>query len=450
MAKEVGLGSLSNHFLQRSRREGADFNLLVIGPAGCGKSTLLSNLYNQEILPSDRRRYTRIPKGIEFIEHESTIKEAGVDLRLKVTEVLGYAELSFGEGRTQKEKIQKIVKNVEEKHRKFFESENYAQRSNAKQTDQINDRLYHAAIVFIQPQRNLAISANDIALLQALQSRVNIIPVIAKADTFVGEELMRIKSNLKKSFNDSKILLFPNITDVSDDDWVIKEAVDVRSHCPFLTIAAQPDKSANGARFRQYPWGIVSIDTPVTRNKIATASSHSLSLNVTARLMEQAECCGNDLLPMQKMLIRSHFEFLKRHTIEKLYENYRTEIVCHVQMAPEAPMRLNKSHDILMEVVAVSAIPAATINGPIEQREEKDDDDEEEELFQATPLEPIREEDEPTSITASFVKCISSSFDNLNKKKKFKKSALNLLKKNSAEKMDEIHDDLVSPRPNIQ
>lgn len=447
MAKEVGLGSLSNHFLQRSRREGADFNLLVIGPAGCGKSTLLSNLYNQEILPSDRRRYARFSNTIEFVEHESIVKEVGVDLRLKVTEILGYAELSFGGAVDQKEKIKKIVKNVEEKHRKFFDSENYAQRSNTKQTDQLKDKLYHAAIVFIQPQRNLAISANDIALLQALQSRVNIIPVIAKADTFVGEELMRVKLNLKKAFNDSKILLFPNITDVSDDDWVIKEAVDVRSHCPFLTIAAQPDKSANGARFRQYPWGIVSIDTPVPRNRLtAAASSYSLSINATSRLMEQAECCGNDLLPMQKMLIRSHFEFLKRHTVEKLYENYRTEIVCHVQMAPEAPMRLNKSHDNLKETIAVAAIPDVIVNAAIEQ----EDDDEEKELFQATPLEPIREEDEPSSIAANFIKSFSTSFDNLSNKKKIKKSAIKLLKNNSAEKMDESHDELVSPRPSIQ
>ena len=437
------MGSLSNHFLQRSRREGADFNLLVIGPAGCGKSTLLSNLYNQEILPSDRRRYARIPNTIEFIEHESTVKEAGVELRLKVTEVLGYGELSFGGDHAQKEKIHKIVKKVEEKHRQFFDSENYAQRSNAaKQTDELKDKLYHAAIVFIQPQRNLAISANDIALLQALQSRVNIIPVIAKADTFVGEELMRVKLNLKRTFNDSKILLFPNITDVSDDDWVIKEAVDVRSHCPFLTIAAKPEKSANGARFRQYPWGIVSIDTPVTRNRIATAASnHSLSINAAARVMEQAECCGNDLLPMQKMLIRSHFEFLKRHTIEKLYENYRTEIVCHVQMAPEAPMRLNKSHDSLKDAIAAAAI---TINGPVELEEDED------EYFPATPLTPIREEEEPSSITFNFVKSLSASFDNLNNKKKLKKSASKLLKKNSIEKMDEGHEDLVSPRPSIQ
>lgn len=444
MVKEVGFGSLSNHFLQRSRREGADFNLLVVGPAGCGKSTLLSNLYNQEILPADRRRNARIPDSIEFIDHESVIEEAGMTLRLKVTEVLGYGELSFGGAQAQVKKIQKIVKNVEEKHRLFFDGENYAKRpqKNANESKGVKDQLYHAAVIFIQPQRNLNISANDIALLQALQSRVNLIPVIAKADTFIGEELCQIKANLKKAFNNSKILLFPNITDVSDDDWVIKEAVDVRSHCPFLTIASGSENN-NSVRARQYPWGSVSIDAPLSRTKATNASAQSLSLagSSAARLFDAVECCGNDLFPMQKMLIRSHFEFLKRHTLEKLYENFRTEIVCHVPVAPEAPMRLNKSRETLKEpaAAAVESAEKAEVSAiaPVE-------DNGEEELFQATILDPIREEDEQISVNL-----------NSNDKKggkKVKKSSSKTLSssKMSAEKLNESHDDLVSPLPSIQ
>lgn len=443
MAKEVGIGSYSNHFLQRSRREGADFNLLVIGPAGCGKSTLLSNVYNQEILPADRRRYTRVPNGVEFIEHEAEVSEAGVALRLKVTEVLGYGELSFGFGsaQSQREKIQKIVKNVEDKHRKFFDSENYAKRSINSPKAPTKDQLYHAAVVFIQPQRNLNVSPIDIALLQALQARVNVIPVIAKADSYIGEELCRIKANLKRAFSESKILLFPNITDVSDDDWVIKEAVEVRSHCPFLTIAAQPE---NGVRLRQYPWGLISIDAPFPRSNRPNSanSSHSLTLTASAsRILEQTECCGNDLHPMQKMLIRSHLEFLKRHTVEKLYETYRTEMVCNVQLAPEAPMRLNKSR-----------APESNIQ-QTQKMQESEPENVDDEVFQSTQLDPIREEDEP--VTTKFD--LSASFDNLTgakaskkNKNKNKTSTASINMKVSAEKLDEAHDELVSPLPSIQ
>ena len=146
MTKEVGFGSLSNHFLQRSRREGADFNLLVIGAAGAGKSTLLANLYNQEILAADRRRNTRHPNTIEFVEHESVVEEVGMELRLKVTEVLGYGELSFSsevsQSQVHKAKIQQIVKNVEEKHRNHFDNENYAHKP--KSTQEFHLRTWHS------------------------------------------------------------------------------------------------------------------------------------------------------------------------------------------------------------------------------------------------------------------------------------------------------------------
>lgn len=441
MAKEVGIGSFSNHFLQRSRRDGADFNLLVVGPAGCGKSTLLANLYNQEILAKDRRRYARLPNAIEFIEHETEVSEAGVSLRLKVTEVLGYGELSFSTQSPQ-EKIQRIVKNVEDKHRQFFDGENYARRSKNQQN---KDQLYHAAIVFIQPQRNLNVSPIDISLLQALQTRVNVIPVIAKADTFIGEELCRIKSNLKRAFNDSKILLFPNITDVSDDDWVIKEAVDVRSHCPFVTIAAE---SENGVRVRQYPWGLVSIDAPVPRSNRPTSanSSHSLTLTSTARLFEQTECCGNDLHPMQKMLIRSHFEFLKRHTVEKLYETFRTEMVCNVQLAPEAPMRLNKA--ARSQELNKAEKPTEAQEQQAEQQEQYGE--EQEELFQSTQLDPIREEDEPLVVSTKIELSDNALGKKKNSNNKKNKSTASLNKKMSAENLDEAHDELVSPLPSIQ
>lgn len=442
MAKEVGFGSLSNHFLQRSRRYGADFNLLVIGPAGCGKSTLLSNLYNQEILPSDRRRSVRVPNVIEFVDHEAIVSEAGVDLRLKVTEVLGYGELSFTSGtRVQKDKIQKILKNVQEKLRNHFDGENYAKRAQKGQNEKRTEQIYHAAVLFIQPQRNLQVSPNDIALLQALQSRVNVIPVITKADSYIGEELCRIKANLKKAFSDSKILLFPNISDVSDDDWVIKEAVDVRSHCPFVTIASSNENG--GARVRQYPWGQVSIDAPVARSKPALGnSSHSLTLTSTSnRIFERSECCGNDLFPMQKMLIRSHFEFLKRHTTEKLYENYRTEIVCHVPVAPEAPMRLNKSREALKDTEQ----PQTQQDQPKQQVNEQVYDDEDDELFQSTPLSPITEESELVKIAS-----IEISTGKKSSKKMKKSSSSKTLKQISSDNLAEEHEDLVSPLPSIQ
>ena len=203
------------------------------------------------------------------------------------------------------------------------------------------------------------------------------------------------------------------------------------------------------ARARQYPWGLISIDAPVPRtSKPMANSSHSLlTLSSTA---VQTECCGNDLFPMQKMLIRSHFEFLKRHTVEKLYENYRTEIVCHVLVAPEAPMRLNKSREALkdsdsnaeQQSQSQSQQPQAQAQqSQLQQAHAQEDEDDE--LFQSTPLSPINEEEEA-------LKAASIQISGEKKSKKLKKSCSKTLKQISSENLAESHDDLVSPLPGIQ
>lgn len=463
------MGSLSNYYLQRCRREGSDFNLLVIGPAGCGKATLLSTVYQQEVLPRERRRHARTIDGLEFVEYASEIEEAGVVLRLQVTEVLGYGELSFGGNAQHAEKIAKIVKHVEGRHLSHFERENCAHRPSQKRNASTSrDQLYHAAIVFVQPQRGLALSANDCALLQALQPRVNLIPVVAKADTFVPEELSRVKGNLKAALTEAKVLQFPNITDVSDDDWVIKEAVEVRAHCPFTTVAASPANDHNGVRYREYPWGLVPVESTMHRgiSRSPSAVLSSISLGPTLQIQAVAEGSSNDLLPLQKMLIRSHFEFLKRHTAGKLYENYRTEMVCQVQLAPEAPMRMSKSAAASREEIRAKVekiqqkiVQQSQSQGKLEPVElapvapqSEDEAVFDEDTFVAASLDPIREEDgeEPVnhgSLAASLERLAPQPHDAASRKKKV---TVKRLKPASGDRLEEAKDIAESPRPIAQ
>lgn len=447
---------MSNHFLQRCRRNGTDFNLIIIGAAGSGKATLLSSIYQQEVLPAERRRYARTIDGIEFADYTAEIQEAGITLRLNVTEVLGYGELTFGGSKKNAEKITKILKHIEGKHRDFFDRENYAHRpraNNQVRSEKSNqDGLYHAAIFMVKPQKNLSVSAVDVSLMQALQPRVNLIPVVAKADTFLPEELAFVKANLRAVLSEAKVLQFPNIIDTDEVDWVVKEAVEVRAHCPFVTIASAPSEEHGNARFRQYPWGVVPVEAPIRSSQTAgrtnlSASLNNLSMSVgsVSRVLEHvAEASHNDLTYLQKMLIRSHFEFLKRHTVEKLYEIFRTEMVCHVQVAPQAPLRVARSREeIRSKIEQVQKEVQASLpefDVPVAPAPQ-DQDAEEEELYDlagSASLDPINEEDE-----------FSASQDNLDGsgKKKKKRFVKRFKKSNSIE---ELKDSLESPRPILQ
>jgi septin family protein len=76
---------------------------------------------------------------------------------------------------------------------------------------QIEDKRIHLCIYFISPtghkyilkikfkikiDLNLSLKQLDIAFMQALQERVNLIPIIAKADTLTPTELVRFKQNV--------------------------------------------------------------------------------------------------------------------------------------------------------------------------------------------------------------------------------------------------------------
>jgi septin family protein len=421
--------------------------LIVIGAAGSGKATLLSSIYQQEVLPSERRRYARTIDGIEFADYSAEVQEAGITLRLNVTEVLGYGELSFGGSKKNAEKVSKILKHIEGKHRNFFDRENFAQRPNTAQVQaqkSHQDGLYHAAIFIVKPQKNLALSAGDIALLQTLQPRVNLIPVVAKADTYLPEELARIKVNLRIALSQAKVLQFPNIIDTDEVEWVVKEAVEVRAHCPFVTVASAPSAEHQNARFRQYPWGVVPVEAPLRTNQSArtglSASLNNLSMSASSvsRLLEHAaESSHNDLTFLQKMLIRSHFEFLKRHTVEKLYEIFRTEMVCHVQEAPQAPLRLVRSREEIRSKIeeVQKAVEAAQVDVNVLPEEELLESSQEWKV--SASLDPIHEEDE-----------FSSSCDNLAGPERKKKRIVMRLKKSTS--LTGLKDSDESPRPILQ
>lgn len=135
LQNDVGFSNLANWHLQQARRgiysnrqqpksptgDGVSnsagsattsifepqFNLLVVGAPGRGKATLLNTLFDSPVLPFNRPRYpTKISNDgsngqnflikdnlVEFIEYQSKVEEAGVQLELNIVEVLGYGEL---------------------------------------------------------------------------------------------------------------------------------------------------------------------------------------------------------------------------------------------------------------------------------------------------------------------------------------------------------------------
>lgn len=90
--------------------------------------------------------------------------------------------------------------------------------------------------------------------LQKLSTKVNVVPVIAKADSLTKEEIQHMKKLILKDVQTHNIQIYPNA--FSDERDVIAS---LETHVPFSIIGSDEFVMVNGkkVRGRTYRWGTV-------------------------------------------------------------------------------------------------------------------------------------------------------------------------------------------------
>lgn len=181
----VGFSYLPNQIHRKTVKKGFEFTLMVVGESGLGKSTLvnsmfLSDIYSSEY-PGPSKRATRT------VEVETTrvmLKEKSVNLQLTVVDTPGY-----GTAVNNTDCWQPIVSFIEEKYEEYLNAETRVHRTH------IQDGRVHCCLYFIAPSGH-SLKPIDVEFMLHLHDKVNIIPVIAKADTLTPEELLQFKKNV--------------------------------------------------------------------------------------------------------------------------------------------------------------------------------------------------------------------------------------------------------------
>lgn len=82
------------------------------------------------------------------------------------------------------------MENIEQRFDAYLEAENKVNRMN------IVDNRVHACVYFIQPTGH-SLKPLDIEVMRRLHTKVNLIPVIAKADTLTDEEVAAFKQRVR-------------------------------------------------------------------------------------------------------------------------------------------------------------------------------------------------------------------------------------------------------------
>jgi len=277
---------------RKNVKKGLNFTIMSVGASGLGKSTFINTLCESAVI--EKRDYSNpelaaVEKTVEITPVTVDLEEDGIKLQLTIIDTPG-----FGDNINNERCFNDILNYIEAQY-DYIVSEESRIRRNPKYRD---DRV-HACLYFIPPTGH-ALRELDIEFMRRLGSRVNVIPVIAKADSLSPAELADFKKRIMEDIEYYKIPIynFP-YDDEIDDDETIEENNELRALLPFAVVSSEDEVIINGRRVRcrQYPWGVVEVDN--------------------------VKHC--DFSKLRYMLLSSHLQDLKEITHDILYEQYRTE-----------------------------------------------------------------------------------------------------------------------------
>ncbi|XP_064478921.1 neuronal-specific septin-3-like isoform X2 [Ornithodoros turicata] len=290
----VGIDTLQEQIRKKVLRKGFEFNIIVVGRSGLGKSTLINTLFKANISRRSCAKKSQdtpspyiIPKTTEVKSISHVIEEKGTRLRLTVTDTPG-----FGDQINNENCWLPILEYINEQYEKYLSEEQSVTRKK-----HIPDTRVHCCLYFIPPTGH-SLTSLDIEFMRRLHKCVNVVPVIAKADTLTVEERASFKEKIKEDLELNGINVYP-MQEFEDDpeESVVNDKL--RDAIPFAVVGSDKQHQVNGRMVfgRQTQWGLVEVEN-------------------------RLHCEFPDL---RDMLIRTHMQDLVEVTKSVHYESFRQE-----------------------------------------------------------------------------------------------------------------------------
>ncbi|KAJ7572475.1 septin [Mycena floridula] len=256
-------------------KRGAHFTIMVVGESGLGKTTLINTLFSTELSPPknySRRHHKQLDKLTEVDIIKAELEEKQFRVKLTVIDTPG-----FGDYVNNRDSWSPIIEFIDDQH------EAYEQQP---QRGEKTDLRVHAS------------SNPDIEIMKRLGTRVNLIPVVAKADTLTQNDLFVFKQRVRDVIRAQTIRIYnpPIVADEESADHA-RTLIDA---IPFSIIGSTEDVKTPDGRIvkgREYMWGVAEVDN-------------------------EAHC---DFKKLRSLLIRIHMLDLISTIEDSHYENYRQQ-----------------------------------------------------------------------------------------------------------------------------
>ncbi|XP_029997641.1 septin 9a isoform X2 [Sphaeramia orbicularis] len=302
----VGIDAILEQMRRKAMKQGFELNIMVVGQSGLGKSTLMNTLFKSKVSRKSvlGTGQEKIPKTIEIKSISHDIEEKGVRMKLTVIDTPG-----FGDQINNENCWQPIMKFINDQYEAYLQEE-----ININRKKRIPDSRVHCCIYFIPPTGH-SLRPLDVEFMRRLSKVVNIVPVIAKADTLTLEERDFFKKKIREELRANGIDVYPQKEfDEDSEDRMINEKI--REMIPFAVVGSDQEYQVNGRRLlgRKTKWGTIEVE------------------NI-------AHC---EFAYLRDLLIRTHMQNIKDITSSIHYEMYRVRrlnenntAVAHANGIPE-------------------------------------------------------------------------------------------------------------------
>ncbi|XP_035261402.1 septin 9b isoform X2 [Anguilla anguilla] len=283
----VGIDAILEQMRRKAMKQGFELNIMVVGQSGLGKSTLMNTLFKSKVSRKSvlTPEEERIPQTIEIKSISHDIEEKGVRMKLTVIDTPG-----FGDQINNEDCWQPIMKFINDQYEQYLQEE-----ININRKKRIPDSRVHCCIYFIPPTGH-SLRPLDVEFMRRLSKVVNIVPVIAKADTLTLEERDFFKKKIREELRTNGIDVYPQKEfDEDAEDRTINEKI--REMIPFAVVGSDQEYQVNGRRLlgRKTKWGTIEVE------------------NI-------AHC---EFSYLRDLLIRTHMQNIKDITSSIHYEVYR-------------------------------------------------------------------------------------------------------------------------------
>lgn len=287
--QQLSLSNMSSNIPYMSTPNEALSKILTGQLAGKG---LLNAINESKVLESESN--TRLER------YEVEFYEKSFPVRLSITDVSG-----FGNAVNHNKSWQVLLDYIDGKFERYLDQES---NPNRPLPSIMQDERIHACIYFI-PATKSKPSLFDIAAMKKLGEKVNLIPIISKADILTASELKEMKKFVLEELSKHHICFYKiqlpetlnthideNASFMSDEQR--ERYLQIKDAIPFAIVGAThelPSPDGRKIKGRLYPWGKLEYEDELL----------------------------TDLPKLRCLLVRTHMYDLLKRTNDYFFENYR-------------------------------------------------------------------------------------------------------------------------------